>query len=266
MNFRPTAAVLKSARAGNSLCPFFWKFTLAPFSTLALFLYRLPFGGGGSRRARQLHSAIAAGRVPALDSRGTPARPRSAVDRREAHVRDLVDALELRHNPLADAARGQLALAGSAHLFHDVIDDRVDRVARTAACATRDRGRAQLAVAKGSRRPSFHRSPELQSRSERVERSAHCGHSRRRRTVSPSRSPRVDHAGVFVRQTAVHGSANQPYTGNARHCTVTFSRTARNHAVILGASSSRRSSREIDAVLRTIPRVVPQAFRGAGPR
>ncbi len=71
----------------------------------------------------------------------------AAVDRRETHVGHLVEPVQLVHHELADQPRRHLALAERAQLVADVVDRRVDRLARHRPLLERlQHARAQLGL------------------------------------------------------------------------------------------------------------------------
>src|SRR4030095_5673955 len=124
------------------------------------------------------------------------------IDRREAHVSDLIQAFELVHHPFADQARENFALVDSAQLPHDLAHDAVDGVARDRTLLQRALdARAQLAfveclapaVALDDRRQlDFHGLERVEALAATLalappaDRRAVLGHAR------------LDHAGVFV--------------------------------------------------------------------
>src|SRR5215831_10423549 len=133
----------------------------------------------------------------------------AAVDRRETHIRDLVEALQLRHHPFTDLARGDFALVDRTQLAHDFAHDAVDRIARDRALLQRalDAGtqlalveRLAAAVALDDRRQlDFDRLERIEALAALL---ALAPPPDRAAVV---RHARVDHAGVFVlAEGAVH--------------------------------------------------------------
>ena len=77
-----------------------------------------------------------------------------AVDRGEAHVGDVVEALEPLHHQFADALGGNVGVALALELPHDAVDHALDPLGRDGALAQRDFDRAQQLVAVERRAPA----------------------------------------------------------------------------------------------------------------